>query len=217
MSNPEQFDFVRYFTRVQASQSWFSMMVGLAEYAGILPPKNPSSQKILDLGCGPGRLVWHLENAGVTAIGADNDPKMVAQAQSLYPNQTFVVSRAETLDFPDNHFDAVVSANLLFFLPDPLAALRDMVRVTKPSGTVALWNPSEKMSVAAMQAYVAENQDTLDEFEQKHLPNWANVGENNRRWGADDLQVLFENAGMIDTKSTLLLGGLARYVKGTKP
>jgi trans-aconitate methyltransferase len=59
-----EFDFVRYFTRVQKTPFWHEMQVGLATFAGAQP-----GMSVLDLGCGPGRLVDHLQANGVQAIG----------------------------------------------------------------------------------------------------------------------------------------------------
>ena len=42
----------------------------------------------------------------------------------------------ETLDFPDNSFDAVVCAGVLTFSHAPAMSLREMVRVTKPEGYI---------------------------------------------------------------------------------
>lgn len=53
-------------------------------------------------------------------------------------NTEFLQMDAEHLDFRDGEFDAVVCAHGIFLLPDREAALREMVRVTKPGGTVGV-------------------------------------------------------------------------------
>jgi ubiquinone/menaquinone biosynthesis C-methylase UbiE len=60
-------------------------------------------------------------------------------------NVEFRQCSADSLPFPDNAFDAVVSRLGAMFFPDPLAALREMLRVTKCNGTLALavWHKSE--------------------------------------------------------------------------
>ncbi len=209
----EPFDFVRYFSRVQQTPSWFGMMLGMARFAGI---QAGDRQRVLDVGCGPGRLVSFLAHAGSAPTGIDNDPRMAAKAKSLYPTMPFAVGSVTQLPFPDHYFDVAISANLLFFLPDPRFALGEMARVVRPNGCVALWNPSENISVTAMQAYVRRHQSELDNFEQKHLPNWAQIGENNCRWNEEELAVLFADAGMGAFASELTLEGLARFARGKK-
>ena len=60
-------------------------------------------------------------------------------------NVQFRQCTAESLPFPDNSFDATVCRLGIMFVPDPLAAAREMLRVTKPGGKLALavWHESE--------------------------------------------------------------------------
>ena len=205
-----QFDFVRYFTRVQKTPFWHKMQVGMVNFAGV-----QLGMHVLDLGCGPGRLVDHLQANGVKAVGADGDSRMIEQAQRLYPGRPFQLAQEEKLPWPDHHFDGVMAGNLLFFLPNPLTALQEMARVTQPGGWVTIWNPSEQINQPAAARYAA-NQTGWDDFAQKHLVNWAGVAENNRRWSASDLQQLFTAANLTHFTTQTTLGRLARYAKGKK-
>jgi ubiquinone/menaquinone biosynthesis C-methylase UbiE len=60
-------------------------------------------------------------------------------------NMQFRQCTADSLPFPDNAFDATVCRLGIMFVPDPLAALREMLRVTRPGGRLALavWHKSE--------------------------------------------------------------------------
>src|SRR5215813_11605420 len=60
-------------------------------------------------------------------------------------NVQFHECTADSLPFPDNSFTATVSRLGIMFVPDPLAAVREMLRVTKPGGGLALavWHKSE--------------------------------------------------------------------------
>lgn len=205
-----QFDHIRYFTRVQKTPFWYATQVGMADFVGAQP-----GMFILDVGCGPGHLVNHLQALGVAASGADNDPQMIEQARTLFPERPYHHANAENLPWPDNHFHITMAGNILFFLPDPLPALLEMVRVTQPGGWVTTWNPSEQISQTAAAQYAA-NQPEWDGFAQKHLVNWAGVAENNKRWSAADLQKLFAAANLTHFTTQTTLGGLARYAKGRK-
>jgi SAM-dependent methyltransferase len=70
--------------------------------------------------------------------------KREAQRRKL-TNISFRQCTADSLPFDDNSFDIVVSRLGAMFFPDPLAALREMFRVTKRNGTLALvvWDKSE--------------------------------------------------------------------------
>ena len=76
--------------------------------------------------------------------------EMVAAAQSEaqrrgLTNITFRECVADSLPFESNSFDAVVCRLGVMFFPDPLAALREMLRVAKPGGSVSLavWHKNE--------------------------------------------------------------------------
>lgn len=206
----EPFDFVRYFARVHEGTIWRRMQREMASWAGVR-----SSQRLLDVGSGPGRLIDELRQAGVAAVGADGDPRMGVQFRAMYP-WPYVAAHAEKLPFATGSFDAVTAGNILFFLPMPLWALREMVRVARPGATIVVWNPSERMSVTAMERYVAGRSD-IDSFERTHLPNWARVGESNRRWSGEELAELFGAAGLENFETKTTLDGLARYGRGRKP
>ena len=53
----------------------------------LVPPKS----RILDAGCGPGRIGGHLAEAGHTVIGVDVDPTLIAAAEEDHPGPTWIV------------------------------------------------------------------------------------------------------------------------------
>jgi Methylase involved in ubiquinone/menaquinone biosynthesis len=80
----------------------------------------------------------------------DAAPEMAAAAESEarrrgITNVAFKQCAADSLPFESNSFDAVVSRLGVMFFPDPVAALREMLRVTKREGVIALavWGKSE--------------------------------------------------------------------------
>jgi SAM-dependent methyltransferase len=76
--------------------------------------------RILDAGCGFGRVGGYLAAAGHDVTGVDLDPLLIAAARSEHPGATWLVGDLATLDIPGDGFDVVVCAgNVVTFLaPD---------------------------------------------------------------------------------------------------
>jgi SAM-dependent methyltransferase len=99
---------------------------------------------ILDIGCGPGTITVDfaalVPEGRVTAI--DYVPDVLEQARALatergLANVEFMVGDVHSLNFPDATFDVVHAHQLLQHVGDPVQAIREMRRVTKPGGIVA--------------------------------------------------------------------------------
>jgi len=71
-------------------------------------------------------------------LGLDANPEMLAVARRTHPDIEWHDGRAELLPFPDAGFDAVVSQFGLMFFDDRVAALREMQRVLRPGGHLAV-------------------------------------------------------------------------------
>jgi len=98
--------------------------------------------KLLDVGCGPGTITAGLADrvphGHVTGI--DSAAAVVEQAREVIGDRTnldFGTGDVYALDYPDDTFDVVYAHQVLQHLGDPVKALREMRRVTKPGGLVA--------------------------------------------------------------------------------
>ena len=121
----------------------------LAEDAHIAP-----RQIVLDLATGPGEPALTLSTlVGPEGkiFGIDPIPEMVAAARRAaerlgVTNAQFEVASADHLPFPDNTFDAAVSRFGVMFFPSPPDAIREILRVLKPDGKLALavWHFAER-------------------------------------------------------------------------
>src|SRR5262245_17149362 len=102
-------------------------------------------QRALDVACGTGVLARELASrtgSSGRVAGIDPGPGMVAVAKHLAPDLEWREGVAESLPFPDQSFDAVLSQFGLMFFTDRRQALREMLRVLAPGGhlVVAVWD-----------------------------------------------------------------------------
>lgn len=102
--------------------------------------------KVLDVGCGTGHLAVELaSNPAFTSIEAlDLSRAYIAYAKAREADAriNFQTADACSIPFADNTFDLTLSMLVLAFIPEPQRAVREMVRVTRPGGTVAacMWD-----------------------------------------------------------------------------
>ncbi len=94
--------------------------------------------RVLDIGTGPGFFAILLTEMGCRVTAADYTPAMLEEARRnagpLAGRIDFRQMDAQALELPDGQFDAVVSRNLTWNLPDPEKAYREWFRVLKPGG-----------------------------------------------------------------------------------
>jgi arsenite methyltransferase len=94
---------------------------------------------VLDVGCGPGVITAGLAGVAGFAVGLDVSAPMLRRAATLAPpNLALVRGNAMRLPFRDATFDAVCSTAVLMLVPDPEAALAEMLRVLAPGGRLAV-------------------------------------------------------------------------------
>lgn len=98
--------------------------------------------RVLDVGCGPGYFALRLKDMGLCVTGIDVSTEMVARArdnaEEFGAEADFRVMDAQDMDLPDAIFDFVLSRNVLWNLPEPERAYREMFRVLRPGGTLGL-------------------------------------------------------------------------------
>ena len=126
---------------------------------------------VLDLGCGPGTITTGIAKAITPGrvIAVDLDPGVLEQARDHarsegVDNIDFRVMDAYGLDLPDDSIDLVHAHQVLHHMSDPVAVLRELARVTRPGGKIAVrdsidqsftWYPESK-GVENWQRYFGE-------------------------------------------------------------
>jgi SAM-dependent methyltransferase len=116
-----------------------------ANSAAYLLPKLAPGQRLLDIGCGPGTITLDLARlvAPGQTIGLDREVQPLVSARAAAVEQGvhnvgFTVGDVYQLDFPDDSFDVVHAHQVLQHLTDPVAALREMGRVCRSGGYLAV-------------------------------------------------------------------------------
>jgi demethylmenaquinone methyltransferase / 2-methoxy-6-polyprenyl-1,4-benzoquinol methylase len=98
------------------------------------------SDRVLDVATGTGMVAQALHaRCGCSVVGLDQSADMLSLARTrdgVY--ETIVEGRAEALPFPDATFDHLTFTYLLRYVDDPAATMRELARVVKPGGRVAM-------------------------------------------------------------------------------
>ena len=96
-----------------------------------------TGERVLETGCGTGAVLAGLNDytQGMT-FGLDINPPYLHFARKLQPQAALTAGNALQLPFPGGAFAAVYCHFFLLWLPDPAAALAEMLRVTRPGGAV---------------------------------------------------------------------------------
>jgi SAM-dependent methyltransferase len=117
----------------------------VSEAAGLKP-----GARVLDVACGTGVLAREALTRiqpGGSLVGLDVNDGMLAVARRRTPEIDWRQGLAESLPFDDGSFDAVVCQFGLMFFEDRVAALKEMWRVLRPGGrlAVAVWDSLDNM------------------------------------------------------------------------
>jgi tRNA (uracil-5-)-methyltransferase TRM9 len=112
-----------------------------------------SGDKILDLGCGNGRLseLFKKED-NCNYFGTDFSKELIAIARKKYKNEKFYLANALKLPFLSDQFDMVYCLSVFHHIPSSeyrIIFLKEIMRVLKPNGKVVLtvWNLKGKKNV----------------------------------------------------------------------
>ncbi|HEX6989235.1 MAG TPA: class I SAM-dependent methyltransferase [Bacillota bacterium] len=214
----ELFDGMVDFFDAMARSRWYGPL--LADFATWAAGDLPGGGRVLDVGCGPGRLLLHLAPRFDEAAGVDLSAGMLARAaehaRAAGRDQIrFVQGDARALPFDDGSFDLVVSSLVVFLLEDPAAAVAELARVTVPGGRVALLGPSDRCTPDIAAGYATRR--GLEGFDAESLAQWGRVAARNRRDDPDSLAALLAGSGLCMVDVWPRLGGLALLARARRP
>jgi ubiquinone/menaquinone biosynthesis C-methylase UbiE len=128
-------------------------------------------QDVLDVGCGVGhwgQLLANVIPSSARVQGVDRDSFWVekaaerAAARGLSDRFNYQIAVAENLPFADGSFDLVTCQTVLIHLPDPGAAIDEMVRVARPGGIILAAEPNNVARALTLDS--ASFHDAADEI-----------------------------------------------------
>ena len=155
-----------------------------------------AGQRVVDVGCGPGGLTRELvRRCGAEAVAAiDPSPPFVQACRTRHPGVDVRIGVAEQLPFADADFDAALACLVVGFMSDAHAGVLEMMRVTKPGGTIAacFWDAAQMPAIQVFWRAAAQVDSTRS----------GEVARLGSREG--DLSALLTNIGVREVQETAL-------------
>lgn len=113
--------------------------------------------RVLDVGCGTGELLEHLQQLGARPSGADPASRMVELARARAADADVRPGDIERLPFDDTAFDTLLAVNAFQFAEDQERALAEAGRVLVPGGTIGLagWAERERNELDVINSALA--------------------------------------------------------------
>ncbi len=171
-------------------------------------PTTPG-QRLLDLGCGPGVGIVAMFNRRPDCqyVGLDRGRAMVTLAKRRCVERglaaPLLIGDACSLPFSHACFDAVACHSILYLLPHPSDALREIARVLRPGGTLALMEPAR--------GYTSPTRLLRFSKEPRFLASvllWRVMSRAHVRYDQQRLERILSGAGFNTMRVQCVLGGV---------
>lgn len=160
-----------------------------------------ASGSVLEVAVGTGKnLAYYPPDRRIVAVDLSGEMLKVARSRAakLSRDVTFVVADAEALPFRPNSFDTVASSLSTCTFPDPVAALKEMARVSRPKGQLLLLEHGRS------------DREWLGRFQDRHADRFAKpLG---CHWNREPLRLVRE-AGLKATAAKRLFLGIFHEIE----
>jgi ubiquinone/menaquinone biosynthesis C-methylase UbiE len=157
-------DYRRLYDRMAPWYGWFwERTPAWRRYSELLLPELEGSERVLEIGPGPGLLLAQLAERQPLALGVDLSMGMLQRARARLSRQGspvgLVQGQATGLPYAAGSFDAVLMSFVFSAIPEGLAAMREFHRVLAPGGRLLLIDagrPSDGNPLGRMLAWCWE-------------------------------------------------------------
>ena len=178
-----------------------------------------SGQKILDIAAGTGTSSMALMVPGVKIVAADFSKGMLEEGKKRYPELEFVFADAMKLPFSDNEFDVVTMSFGLRNVSDRKVALKEFLRVLKPSGRLVICEFSHVPGPLGVlyRFYVKNILPKISKLMSKNPAAYDYLSESIMAWPKqEELKKDIENAGFSVASWKSLTFGVVALHEGVK-
>lgn len=178
-------------------------------------------QRVLDLAAGTGTSSEPYADAGIEVVACDFSLGMLRVGKRRRPDIDFVAGDATNLPFADESFDATTISFGLRNVGDPRKGLAEMLRVTKPGGTLVVCEFSHPTFAPWRTVYTEYLMRALPPIARKVASNpaaYVYLAESIRAWpDQDGLAAWIADAGWESCRYRNLSGGIVAVHRATKP
>jgi demethylmenaquinone methyltransferase / 2-methoxy-6-polyprenyl-1,4-benzoquinol methylase len=178
-------------------------------------------ERVLDLAAGTGVSTQELARSGAYAVGADFSVGMLRVGRRARPSVPLVAADALALPFADDFFDSVTISFGLRNIADPVAALREMARVTRPGGRLVVCEFSHPVLAPFRMVYLGAVLRALPAVARRVASNpdaYVYLAESIPAWpGQEALAGEVRKAGWSKVAWRNLTGGVVALHRGLKP
>lgn len=156
--------------------------------------KGIEGKKVLDIGCGTGRLVGKLLERKALVTGVDVSGEMLKIASKKFKSTEFIEADAEKMPFPDESFDMMIASFLIVHLKDLDKFFDEAYRILRPGGSFIVTNINQRK---APKLKTSKNEDVvITSF--YHIPEHV-ISLLEKSWfKIEDEEFVYDNAVWIN-------------------
>ncbi len=207
----DRYDFITIALSYGQDRRWKRRLIALARLHG--------DDRVLDLACGTGDLLFAAADRVRTAVGLDITHRMLQLARAKRP-AALVTGDMLALPFPDGSFTVVTTGYGLRNVPDLPAAIAEIRRVLAPGGRLLSLDfnrPSNGLMRAAYLAYLTVVGSALGLALHGDPDTYRYIPESIRNYpGAEGLARLLQTAGFGEVRAIPVLGGFMAIHTATR-